>query len=75
MPSIASEKSQVHTESELQVALWSSVVWDGRRIPLDNSVGSKWQCQDGLLLGASICKASGALPLLCESILSGKGVL
>ena len=57
------------------MALWSSVVWDGRRIPLDNSVGSKWQCQDGLLLGASICKASGALPLLCESILSGKGVL
>ena len=54
---------------------WLCAVWDGRRIPLDNSVGSKWQCQDGLLLGASICKASGALPLLCESILSGKGVL
>ena len=78
----AHEDGSVHSWVCSQLAVprglpvpWLCAVWDGRRIPLDNSVGSKWQCQDGLLLGASICKASGALPLLCESILSGKGVL
>jgi hypothetical protein len=49
---------------------WFVAFFGDRQIPLDGMrTGGLWNCQDGALVGADICKQPGSLALLCEHLL------